>query len=73
MRDFRDLAVWQTRGQKALQLGLGIYRATRTFPPEERYSLTARVKEVNIVLGAFPRELTANGEWPSADATNFAK
>ena len=57
MRDFRDWARWQ----KALQLGLGIYRATRTFPPEERYGLTARINEVNNVLGAFPRELTANG------------
>ena len=40
MRDFRDLAVWQ----KPHQLVLDIYRATRTFPTEERYGLTGQLR-----------------------------
>ncbi len=36
MRDFRDVAVWQ----KAHPVVLDVYRATRTFPTEERYGLT---------------------------------
>jgi four helix bundle protein len=40
MRDFRDLAVWQ----KPHQLVLDIYRATRTFPTEERCGLTGQLR-----------------------------
>ena len=40
MRDFRDLAVWQ----KSHQLTLDVYRATRSFPVEERYGLTAQLR-----------------------------
>jgi len=40
MCDFRDLAVWQ----KAHQLVLDIYRATRAFPTEERYGLTGQLR-----------------------------
>jgi len=39
MRDFRELAVWQ----KPHELVLDIYRATRTFPTEERYGLTGQL------------------------------
>ena len=40
MRDFRDLKVWG----KGHALTLEIYRATRRFPPEERYGLTAQMR-----------------------------
>jgi four helix bundle protein len=40
MRDFRKLKVWE----KAHQLTLGIYAATRSFPHEERYGLTAQAR-----------------------------
>ena len=40
MRDFRDLQVWQ----KAHRLTLDVYRATRSFPTEERYGLTAQLR-----------------------------
>jgi four helix bundle protein len=40
MRDFRDLKVWS----KAHALTLEIYRATVTFPPEERYGLTSQLR-----------------------------
>ena len=36
MRDFRGLKVWE----KAHQLTLAVYHATRSFPKEERYGLT---------------------------------
>lgn len=39
MRDFRQLKVWQ----KAHVLVLDLYRHARTFPPEERFSLTAHL------------------------------
>ena len=40
MRDFRGLLVWQ----KAHRLTLEVYRATRSFPTEERYGLTAQLR-----------------------------
>jgi four helix bundle protein len=40
MRDFRDLQVWQ----KAHRLTLEVYRATRSFPTEERYGMTAQLR-----------------------------
>lgn len=40
MRDFRELQVWR----KAHQLSLEVYRATRSFPSEERFGLTAQLR-----------------------------
>ncbi len=40
MKDFRELKVWQ----KAHQLVLAVYRATRTFPAEERYGITSQLR-----------------------------
>ena len=40
MRDFRELVVWQ----KAHRLTLEVYRATRGFPVEERFGLTAQLR-----------------------------
>ena len=40
MRDFKDLVVWE----KAHRLTLQVYRATRIFPTEERYGLTAQLR-----------------------------
>ena len=40
MQDFRELRVWQ----KAHELTLAVYRATRTFPREEAYGLTSQVR-----------------------------
>lgn len=53
MKDFRDLMVWQ----KAHSLTLDVYRATRTFPKEELFSLTNQIRRAassipaNIVEG----------------------
>ena len=40
MRDFRGLKVWE----KAHQLTLAVYQATRVFPSEERYGLTRQLR-----------------------------
>ena len=40
MRDFRDLLVWQ----KAHRLTLDVCRATKSFPAEERFGLTAQLR-----------------------------
>ena len=40
MRDFRELKVWQ----KAHQLTLAVYKATRNFPKEELYGLTSQIR-----------------------------
>ena len=41
MKNFRDLLVWE----KAHALTLDIYRATKGFPKEEMYGLTAQIRE----------------------------
>ena len=40
MRNFRELKVWA----KGYALTLEIYQATRAFPPEGRYGLTAQLR-----------------------------
>ena len=40
MRDFHKLRVWD----QAHQATLDVYRATRTFPKEELYGLTAQMR-----------------------------
>lgn len=40
MRDFRDLLVWQ----KAHRLTLDVYAATKGFPADERFGLTAQLR-----------------------------
>jgi four helix bundle protein len=40
MQDFKDLKVWQ----RAHELTLGVYKATRTFPREETYALTSQLR-----------------------------
>lgn len=40
MQDFKKLIVWQ----KAHELTLGIYRATKTFPRDELYGVTNQIR-----------------------------
>ena len=40
MRNFKDLKVWQ----KAHELTLAVYRATRAFPKDELYGLTSQMR-----------------------------
>ena len=48
MRDFRKLQVWE----KAHQLTLAAYRATRPFPPEELYGLTTQIRRSAVSIPA---------------------
>lgn len=48
MRDYRRLIVWQ----KAHKLVLEIYRASESFPNEERYGLTAQIRRCAVSVAA---------------------
>jgi four helix bundle protein len=48
MKDFRTLTVWQ----KAHQLTLAVYKATRGFPKEEMYGLTSQVRRASSSIPA---------------------
>lgn len=48
MRDFRELQVWH----KAHALILDVYRATKSFPKEELYSLTNQIRRATVSIGA---------------------
>lgn len=44
IRSFKDLIVWQ----KAYQLCLDVYKATKFFPKEERYGLTSQIRRAAV-------------------------
>ncbi len=48
MKDFKDLKVWQ----KAHELAVAIYSASRTFPREEIYGLTSQLRRAAVSIGA---------------------
>lgn len=48
MRDFRELKVWE----KAHQVTLAVYRATKSFPKEELYGLTSQIRRAASSMGA---------------------
>lgn len=45
---FRNLTTWQ----KAYELGLHIYRASRNFPAAEQYSLTSQLRRAAVSVAA---------------------
>ena len=47
-RDHRDLRVWQT----AIDLGMRCYDLSRGFPREERYDLTAQIRQAAVSVAA---------------------
>jgi len=47
MRDFRKLKVWE----KAHQLTLAVYLATRAFPKDELYGLTSQARRSSASIG----------------------
>lgn len=65
MQNYKELRVWQ----RAHQLVLGIYRASKSFPKEEVYALTSQIRRsasstpTNIVEGC--------GKFTAADFANF--
>lgn len=46
MQDYKQLVVWQ----KSHQIVLDIYRITKEFPKEERYSLIAQIRRASISI-----------------------
>ena len=44
MKDFRQLKVWE----KAHQLALAVYKATKGFPKEEVYGLTSQIRRASM-------------------------
>ena len=46
MKDFRQLKVWE----KAHQLALSIYKATKLFPKEELYGLTSQIRRASMSI-----------------------
>ena len=48
VRDHRDLRVWQT----AVDLGVKCYEISRHFPGEERYGLTAQIRNSAVSVAA---------------------
>ena len=65
MRAFRDLLVWQ----KAHALTLALYKATKTFPRDEQYGLTAQIRRsassvpANLAEGCGRRTATDFGRF----------
>jgi four helix bundle protein len=48
MQDFRKLIVWQ----RAQEMCVRVYRVTADYPPEERYGLTAQLRDAAVSVGA---------------------
>lgn len=48
MRNFRNLSVWQ----KAHELPLAVYHATKSFPKEEIYGLTSQMRRSSASIAA---------------------
>ena len=48
MAAFRDLVAWQ----KAMDLVEAVYRATESWPPDERYGLTGQVRRAAVSVPA---------------------
>ncbi|MGH9431443.1 MAG: four helix bundle protein [Terriglobia bacterium] len=65
MRDFHELNVWE----KAYQLTLDVYKATRRFPKEELYELTSQLRRSAASIPANIAE--GCGRNGSAEFTRF--
>ena len=65
MQDFRNLKVWQ----KAHQLVLEVYRATRSYPKEELFSLTSQTRRSAMSVPTNIAEGCGRGS--DADFTRF--
>ena len=65
MKDFRQLKVWE----KAHQLTLSSYTATRGFPSEERFGLTSQIRCCSALLPPILRKVAE--EVPVASFKDF--
>ena len=65
IRDFRDLEVWQ----KAVDLSADVYTLTRKFPAEERFGLTAQLRNAAVSVSSNIAE--GNGRGSRKDYIRF--
>ena len=65
VRDFRDLIAWQ----RSLDLVEEIYRVTQSFPPEERFGITAQMRRASVSVSTNIAE--GSGRATSLDLLNF--
>jgi len=63
--NYRDLIAWQ----KAMELVVKIYRATQSFPPEERYGLTAQLRRAAVSIPSNIAE--GKGRFSPGDVAHF--
>ena len=59
-RTFKELIVWQ----KAHQLTLNVYEATKIFPKEEIYGLTSQIRRASVSISANIAESYKKGTIP---------
>lgn len=57
-KSYRDLVVWQ----KALNLGVLVYKLTQTFPKEELYGLQSQMRRAAVALPSNIAEGQARGK-----------
>src|SRR5438552_5243425 len=65
MQDFRKIQVWQLNRQ----LTVNVYRATASFPRDERYGLTSQMRRAVISIGSSIAEGCGRGS--TADTLRF--
>ncbi len=46
MKNFKDLLIWQ----RSHQLTLNIYKASTSFPPEEKFGLTSQIRRASASI-----------------------
>ncbi|MBN8595493.1 MAG: four helix bundle protein [Anaerolineae bacterium] len=66
MGDYKKLAVWE----KAHQLALATYKATRDFPKEELYGLTSQMRRAAVSIPSNLAE--GSGKNTDAEVARFA-
>jgi four helix bundle protein len=65
MKNFRELKVWE----KGHELTLAVYKATASFPNEERYGLTSQIRRSSVSVPANIAEGCGRGS--DADLARF--
>jgi four helix bundle protein len=46
VKQFRDLSVWQ----RSMDLAIAVYRATKEFPPDERFGMTSQMRRAAVSI-----------------------
>ena len=62
IRTFKDLKVWSN----AMDLAMEIFRRSKAFPPEERYSLTAQIRRASRSVAGNISEAWRKRRYPAA-------